>query len=612
MNSIDSKNKLFDQIRILYRTLSRKQRINLWILQITLIMASIMEFIGIGSIVPYIAVLSNPGYVESNSILIFIRDLTGFIQIKEYICFLGICTIVLMLFGNLFSMLSLYITLAFGHRVGQEWTVRLFSYYLRKDYLYHTCHNTDQLTSNVVVEVGRVLNGILIPVLKATAKLSLLLILLTASLLYRPVISIIIISVLSALYGLMYFAAHHRLLEYGSTISFLSAKRFRFINEGLGGIKENIVLGTVHFYIAKFENTRRKFANAHIMKEFISAVPKYVIEMVTFGGILSVILSLFYYRSATLVNILPQLAFFVVIGYKILPTLQTIFQSLAQARSSQKPLEIISDDLLMAGGEKEKADMNIYIVPAEKIELKNICFKYKEASHSIFNGLNLKVIPGSMIGFAGPTGSGKTTLVDLFLGLITPQKGELLVDGVKVIKKNLRAWQNSLGYVPQHIFLKDGSIKENIAYGLSYGEIDMNRVWKAISQAQLDRFISTLPSGVDTNVGERGVQLSGGQRQRIGIARALYRSASVLVLDEATSALDGETETGLMNILYSLKENMTILLIAHRLSTLKDCDKIYVVDQGKLITNGTYDELLTNCKLFQRMARTYSESHGDK
>ena len=237
-----------------------------------------------------------------------------------------------------------------------------------------------------------------------------------------------------------------------------------------------------------------------------------------------------------------------------------------------------------------------------------ICFKYNEANHTIFNGLNLIVIPGSIIGFAGPTGSGKTTLVDLFLGLISPQEGELLVDGVKIIKKNLRDWQNSLGYVPQNIFLKDGSIKENIAYGISDTEIDINRVRKAINNAQLDRFISTLPGGVDTNVGERGVQLSGGQRQRIGIARALYRNASVLVLDEATSALDGETETSLMDILYSLKENMTILLIAHRLSTLKDCDKIYVLDQGELITNGTYDELLTNCELFQRMAKTYSEN----
>jgi len=513
-----------------------------------------------------------------------------------------------MLFGNLFSMLSLYLTLAFGHRVGQEWTDRLFSYYLRQDYLYHTRHNTAQLTSNVIVEVSRVLHGILIPVLKATAKFSLLLILLTASLLYSPVITIIIIFVLSGLYGLMYFLVHHKLLEYGSTISSLSAKRFRFINEGLGGIKENIVLGTVDFYIRKFENTRRKFANAYIMKEFISAAPKYIIEMITFGGILSVILFLFYYRSATLVNILPQLAFFVVIGYKIIPAIQVIFQSLSNARSSQKPLEIISDDLLMAGGKKEKSDDNIYIVPAEKIELKNICFKYNEANHTIFNGLNLIVIPGSIIGFAGPTGSGKTTLVDLFLGLISPQEGELLVDGVKIIKKNLRDWQNSLGYVPQNIFLKDGSIKENIAYGISDTEIDINRVRKAINNAQLDRFISTLPGGVDTNVGERGVQLSGGQRQRIGIARALYRNASVLVLDEATSALDGETETSLMDILYSLKENMTILLIAHRLSTLKDCDKIYVLDQGELITNGTYDELLTNCELFQRMAKTYSEN----
>ena len=606
MNSMDSKrNNLFRQIKILYRILSRKQRFNFWVLQIILVFASIMEFIGIGSVVPYFGIISNPGVVESNTILIYLRELTGIIQVKDYILFLGICAIILVLFGNLFSMLSLYRTLAFGHRVGQEWTDRLFSYYLRKDYLYHTRHNTAQLTTNVVVEVGRVLHGILIPVLKTIAKISLLLVLLIASLVYNPVISAIIIFVLSIFYGLMYLVVHQKLLGYGSTISTLSSKRFRYINEGLGGIKENIVFGTLDFYIRKFENTRKKFAHSYIMKEFTGAAPKYLIEMVTFGGILSVILFLFYYRSATFVGILPKLTFFVVIGYKVIPSVQLIFQSLSQARSSQKPLEIISDDLLMAGRKKEKSEDNVFIVPAEKIELKNIYFKYNECDNNIFSGLNLEIIPGSIIGLAGPTGGGKTTLVDLILGLILPQKGELLVDGLKIEGKNIRVWQNSLGYVPQNIFLKDGSIKENVAYGVSSREIEKNRVWKAIRQAQLEQFISTLPSGVDTNVGERGVLISAGQGQRIGIARALYRSASVLVLDEATSALDGETETGLMDILYSLKESMTILLIAHRLSTLKDCDKIYVLDKGKLITSGTYDELLTNCELFQRMAKTY-------
>ncbi len=607
MNSINSKN-IFYQIKVLYRILSRKQRIGLWILQIVLILTSIMEFVGIGSIVPYIGIVSNPKIVESSSLLIYLRDLTGFIQIKEFIFFLGICTILLVVFGNLFSMLSVYLTLMFGHRVGQEWTCRLFSYYMRKDYLYHTRNNTAQLTSNVVIEVGRVLHGMLLPILSANAKISLLIILLISSFLYNPFVSALIILLLSLFYCFLYFIVRHKLFEYGAIVSSLTAKRFRFINEGLGGIKENIILGTVDFYIQRFKNTRRKFANAQIMKEFINKAPRYIIEIIIFGGVISVILYSFYYRSTEFIDILPQLTFFVIIGYKVIPSTQTIFQSVAQARNSQKPMEIVSNDLLMAGEKKEKSDDTISIVPEEKIELKNIYFKYDEPNHNIFSDLNLKIVPGSTIGFAGPTGSGKTTLVDLFLGLISPQEGALLVDGVKITKENLRTWQNSLGYVPQNIFLQDGSIKENIAYGISDSEIDMDRVWKAIIQAQLNRFISTLPDGVDTKVGERGVQLSGGQRQRIGIARALYRNASVLVLDEATSALDGETETGLLNVLYSLKKSMTLLLIAHRLSTLKDCDQIYVLDQGKLITSGTYDDLLTNCDLFQRMAKTYSEN----
>lgn len=607
MNSINSKN-IFYQIKVLYRILSRKQRIGLWILQIVLILTSIMEFVGIGSIVPYIGIVSNPEIVKSNSLLIYLRDLTGFIQIKEFIFFLGICTILLVVFGNLFSMLSVYLTLMFGHRFGQEWTARLFSYYMRKDYLYHTRNNTAQLTSNVVIEVGRVLHGMLLPILSANAKISLLIILLISSFLYNPVVSALIILLLSLFYCFLYFIVRHKLVEYGSIVSSLIAKRFRFINEGLGGIKENIILGTVDFYIQKFKNTCREFANAQIMKEFINKAPKYIIEIIIFGGVISVILYSVYYRSTKFFDILPQLTFFVIIGYKVIPSTQTIFQSVAQARNSQKPMEIVSNDLLMAGEKKEKSDDTISIVPEEKIELKNIYFKYDGPNHNIFSDLNLKIVPGSTIGFAGPTGSGKTTLVDLFLGLISPQEGALLVDGVKITKENLRTWQNSLGYVPQNIFLQDGSIKENIAYGISDSEIDMDRVWKAIIQAQLNRFISTLPDGVDTKVGERGVQLSGGQRQRIGIARALYRNASVLILDEATSALDGETETGLLNVLYSLKKSMTLLLIAHRLSTLKDCDQIYVLDQGKLITSGTYDDLLTNCDLFQRMAKTYSKN----
>lgn len=597
-------NSLSNQIRTVYRILSRKQRKKFWILQIILIISSTAEFIGISSIVPYIGILSNPTVIESNRYLSFLYNLTGFTQNKEFVFILGIYIVLLVIISSLISIVSKYLTFSFGHHVGQEWTTRLYSYYLRKDYLFHTRHNTDQLTSNVTIEIGRVVMGIVLPLLHAIARTFLVVIFLIALLVYKPVITLIIIVILFSFYGFVYFLVYNKLFEYGAIISQIIAKRFRLINEGFGGIKENIVHGNLGYFINKFESTRKTIANAYKMKQFLSTIPKNIVEMILFGGILCVVIYFYKYHSVNFNELVPVIAFFVIAGYRILPSLQTIYDALSQARSTQKPLNIVSSDLLDASVDIENISTNYTITMEQNIALKNVKFSYSETNNNIFTNINLNIIKGSLIGFAGPTGCGKTTLVDLILGLINPERGQLLVDGVEINSKNMKAWQNSLGYVPQDIFLADSSIKNNIAYGVEDDNIDENRVREVIKQAQMDRFIFNLPKGIDARVGERGIQLSGGQRQRIGIARALYRNASLLIFDEATSALDGETEKGIMDTLFEIKKDITIILIAHRLTTLKDCDFIYVLDQGNIINKGKYNELIKKCDLFKRMARS--------
>jgi ABC-type multidrug transport system fused ATPase/permease subunit len=391
------------------------------------------------------------------------------------------------------------------------------------------------------------------------------------------------------------------------------AQRHRLTTEALGGIKTIKLQGSEHFYRSQFDHVTHRIALIQADTITVSTVPRFAIEAIAFGGVILLALSLMlrYQDSAdSLGQILPLLGFYAFAGYRVMPALQGIYQSLTLLRAGAATVDGIAADL--AGRDLLPVLPEIPATPlpfAATVELVNLGFQYPASEAASLQGVSLTIKAGTTLGIVGPTGAGKTTLVDLFLGLLTPDQGEIRVDGTTVTPQNLRSWQADLGYVPQDIFLLDASVSENIALGRKPEDIDPARVREATRMAQILDFVETqMPQGFATPVGERGVRLSGGQRQRIGIARALYNNPGILVFDEATSALDNLTEQEVVRAINDLSGTKTILLIAHRISTVRDCDQILVMERGRMVGLGRYDDLYRDNATFRSLVDTRERS----
>ena len=370
-----------------------------------------------------------------------------------------------------------------------------------------------------------------------------------------------------------------------------NTSRFTLLSEAFGAAKEVKASGLEKTYIGRFSNPAQKFAETTAASKVLSLLPRYFLEAIAFGGILIVILYLMS-KSESFDTILPILSLYVFAGYRLMPSIQQIYSSATQIVFNGPAIDKLYKDLKNLKSLNE-TDEQKDVSFTGKIELQNIFFKYPNNSKSALKNINLHISEKEMVGFVGSTGSGKTTMIDIILGLLEPQKGILKVDDQIITKKNVRSWQNSIGYVPQQVYLSDDTVEANIAFGVNTKEINQDKVEKVSKIANLHKFvINELPQKYKTSIGERGVRLSGGQRQRIGIARALYHDPKILIFDEATSALDNLTERAVMNALNDLGKRLTIILIAHRLNTVKNCDKIFLLENGELKNQGTFEELI--------------------
>ncbi|MDO9574114.1 MAG: ABC transporter ATP-binding protein, partial [Candidatus Contubernalis sp.] len=418
--------------------------------------------------------------------------------------------------------------------------------------------------------------------------------------------TLIVAGVLGGSYGLIYLKLSKRLSRAGRRRLAANKERFKAANEALGGIKDIKVLGRELYFLDRFITNSKKFSNLQSWNELVGQIPRYAMEVVAFGGVIILILGLLSVTSNAQ-GVIPLVSFFAFAGYRLMPALQEIYQAFTKVQFSKAVLHKIHRDISEEGGRnlEEYRDMDsLKPLSFEKeIELNNIVFSYLGSNDRVLKDINVKIERNTSIAIVGSTGSGKTTLVDIILGLLTPQAGEMNVDGVLVNEDNIRNWQRNLGYVPQQIYLNDDTIAHNIAFGVPNAEIDMEAVKKAARIANLEEFIlNDLPQGFDTVVGERGVRLSGGERQRVGIARALYHDPEVLILDEATSALDGITEDSVMKAIEKISKLKTMIVIAHRLTTVKKCNRVYMMSRGEIVAQGSYEELLQYNPQFQAMA----------
>ncbi|MDD1792385.1 ABC transporter ATP-binding protein/permease [Enterovibrio sp. ZSDZ42] len=596
-------------VKELFSLLTPSQRKKFYLLQILVVAMAIMEVVGIASIGPFMALVGDISLIEKNSILSSLYSYMGSENPYDFLFLLGVGVLIALGLASAVSMVTTWLISIFAFKVGTEISDRLYRHYLRQNWLFHSSGSSAQFIKQVSTESIRITSQVILPLIQMNARIVLAITIVVAIFAYNPIVALSGFFIFVIAYVALYRTIKARLKKNGEDISATSVHRFRLMNEGFGGIRDVLLLNRSKNFIDHFEESGVKFAEANGQNNALSLVPRYLMEFIAFGAMIGLILALIKTHDGNLSAILPLLAVYALAGLKLLPAVQQIYASIALIKGNIAAFEEIRPELIASQlSERENIQQDAgcsikRIEPGSIIALSNIDFSYPNKETKALSNLNMVFPVNQTIGIVGSSGSGKSTAIDILLGLIEADSGKLVVDGEAIESTEVRAWQNVIGYVPQTIFLSEGTIAENVAFGLLETEIDYRRVSQALKLARLEELASQLPQGVHTKVGERGVQLSGGQRQRVGIARALYQDSSVLVFDEATSALDGITERLIMEAINDFSGSKTIIMIAHRLKTVENCDMIYFLEQGTVTDSGTYQELISRNELFREMAK---------
>lgn len=591
-------------VKNLFSLLTPYQRRRFYVLQILVVIMAFAEIVGIASIVPFMALMGDISLLQGKNIYASLYAATGITDPHNFLFLAGLTVLIALTIGAAISTFTIWRLALFGTKVGAEIADRLYRHYMQQNWLFHANSSSAQLTKQITAESGRVTGQIIQPLLQMNARIVLTLFIVMGIFLYNPWVAITGLVIFTGAYLVLYKVVRTRLQKNGQKISHLTTIRFRLMNEGFGGIKDIILLGRRDDLIQRFEQSGLAISYAQGTNTALGQVPRYFMELLAFGSIISLILFLIKTEQGNLGAILPTLSVYALAGFKLLPSLQQIYSSTASIKSAQSAFEAIRQDLIESGSQPpaEPEMHSLRLAPTRSITLQDVTFTYPGKANPALKELYFDIPANRTIGIVGPSGSGKSTAIDMLLGLINPQQGKLLIDDVEITLNNLRSWQDGIGFVPQSIFLSEGSIAENVAFGVPTQQIDRAQVKKSLDLAHLDELIQDLPEGIDSKVGERGIQLSGGQRQRIGIARALYNDASVLVFDEATSALDGITEKIIMDAIHDFSGQKTIIMVAHRLKTVQKCDVIFYLKNGRVTDAGTYQELMDKNPEFRKMA----------
>ena len=571
--------------------------------------SGLAEMLSVAAVLPFMAVLADPDILETNQRLAAIYHWFGFASREGFLIFLGAGVFAVVVLGLLFSTLTQYIIYRFTDMRSYSIGSRLLRGYLFQPYTWFLNRHSSTLGVNVLSEVGSVVSQAMLPAMVILPQGVVAVFLIALLVAVKPLAALVAAGLIIGVYSLIYLWVRRRLAYLGLERQRTNRLKFRITGEAISGIKEVKLLGLEESSLRQFNDAARRLAIAAASAKIIGEMPRNILKAVALGGILFFILYLLITSNGSLAEVLPILGVYAFAGLRLFPALQQLYTAMTTVRVAQPVLERLHRDLeqLPAAAADFQLPPSPDSVPPmrlhEKLELVDVHYAYPNAERTALNGLSLAVPARSTIGIVGGTGAGKTTAVDLVLGLLEPQAGEIRVDGVSVTAANRRAWQNSLGYVPQQIFLTDNTVSANIAFGQPPERIDQAAVERAARIAELHDFVTAeLPQGYATHVGERGVRLSGGQRQRVGIARALYHDPDVLILDEATSALDNITERAVMDAVQNLGHQKTIVLIAHRLTTVQNCDRIFMLERGRLVAQGSYDELLESSQKFRTMA----------
>jgi len=547
------------------------------------VFASLSEIVSIGAIFPFLGTLLNPEKIYSNQHAQFFIEWLGISSSSDLLLPLTIVFVLAVLIAGGLRLLLIWSTTKISFAMGADLGYAMYKNILHQEYRAHLERNSSEVIDAIQNKTNTVIYLVLIPVLNLMSAFVLTVLVLGVLFWINPVITLVTLFSFGSIYTLVIWSARKKLVDNGQKISLKSIGVLKTLQEGLGSIRDILLDGNQKFFLRIFRKTDLELRNAQGSSTFIGVFPRNIMEVLG-----TVTLAIFAFGlSKTAVGIagaIPLLGVAALGAQKLLPILQQAYNAWTNIKVGKDSLVgvlgILDQPLQLVCGKKLDTPSIDF---KEKIELKDIYFRYSSEGAWVLNEVNLEIKKGSRVGFMGKTGGGKSTLLDVLMCLLDPTRGSLLIDGQAINRINKTGWQNHIAHVPQAIYLTDGTISENIAFGIAPEEIDYKRVYEVASKAQLLPFVNEFAEKFETYVGERGVKLSGGQRQRIGIARALYKNADVFIFDEATSALDSSTELAVMESIEDLGSELTILIIAHRLSTLKMCEEVYQLDGGNLI-----------------------------
>lgn len=547
------------------------------------IIGSFFELMGVTVFMPFIEILMDSSVVRENKYLNFFYELFGFTSEQYFLAALTGVIIFIYLFKNAFLAMEKFIIYKFCYKTQMSISTRLLNAYMNEPYTFHLSKNVAELQRSIQEDTDLFTKGI-IHILELIVELTVCGILGIYLFIVSKSIAALVLIMLVLCIGVFTTISRKYSSSLGKQSQWYKGKLYQWMNQALGGIKEVKILNREKYFITEYQKYFKSYIRCLQINRLIAEMPRYFVEASCMSGILIAVLVKMFFGYNDITVYIPQLAVFAVAAFRLLPSVGKINVHLTDSLYSLPSFELIYHDLKAiedAPEGRQKSEMSWKFTKEIKVE--NIKYHYPDSEELVIDDADLTIHKGETVAFIGSSGAGKSTLADIILGLLTPQSGKVLADGLDV-HQHLDTWHKELGYIPQVIYLSDDTIRNNVAFGVYEDQINEKAVVEALKKAQLYEFVKSLPRGLDTLVGDRGVRLSGGQRQRIGIARALYHDPEVLVLDEATSALDNETETAVMEAIEKLQGMKTMIIIAHRLTTIRNVDVIYEVAAGKVVS----------------------------
>ncbi len=561
-----------------------RQKIRLFQLMILILVGTALETVGVTAIVPFISAIMYPEQILENKYARMAFELLRLQNVSQFIILLAILLMLIYILKNIFLCFMYYAQFRFVFNNQRRVSTKLISCYLQQPYSYYLEHNSSELINNGTGDVSTFFNTVLnciVVITDVTVCSALLVVLLLSDVSITITVTMVVL-----LFVISFYKKYRkRLARLGKQRRDYSIRSSKLLRQSFGAIKEVKVLGKEQFFVDAYEDSYKKTTESQRQVSTLTVYPKPVMETLCVVALLSIVV-IKIHAGTEISSFITTLSVFALAVIRMLPASSRISTNLSTIISNRASIDAIYNDLQdikQLESSEDECDKDVQLPFYEKIELRNIQFSYGREDKNVLDDINLVIPRNHSVAFVGGSGSGKTTLADIILGVLFQQSGKLLVDDIEVVDSCRRHWQSKLGYIPQSIYLIDDTIRNNIAFGIPEKEIDDQRIWEVLEEAQLKDFIEGQPEQLNLIVGEHGVRLSGGQRQRIGIARALYRNPEVLILDEATSALDNETESAVMEAIDALAGKKTLIIIAHRLSTIENCDLIYRIEGGKAI-----------------------------